>query len=70
MRTLDCKVVLGQAFLHVLHVSPPSIFPSVLQTGISFIFQLCSVLLTDTMSATGAEHCMLSDITNMICKHF
>jgi hypothetical protein len=69
MRTLDGKLALGQVFLHVLHVSPPSIFPSVLQTHISFIFHLCYMILPiDTMSATGAEHCMLSDITNMIRK--
>lgn len=68
-RTLDGKVALGQVFLHVLHVSPPSIFPSALQTRILFIFHLCYVILpTDTMPATGTEHCMLSDITNMICK--
>jgi len=69
MRTLDGKVVLGQVFLHVLHDSPPSIFPSALQARLSFIFHLCYMILpTDTMSATGTEQCMLSDITNMIRK--
>jgi len=69
MWTLDGKVGLTQVFIHVLHVSPPSTFPSALQTPILFIFPLCYMILpTDTMSATGAEHCMLSDITNMIHK--
>jgi len=68
MQTLDGIVVLGQVFLQVLRVSPPSIFPSVLQTRISYIFHLCYMILpTDTISVTGTEHCMLSDITNMIC---
>ena len=57
----------GTGFSPCPSVSPARTFPSALQTHILFICHLCyTILPTDTMSATGAEHCMPSDITNMI----
>jgi hypothetical protein len=58
---------IGTGFSQCTSVSAARICPSALQTHISFIFHLCYMILPiDIMSATNTEHCMLSNITNMI----